>query len=206
MDAPLIWHIEKYLRKTGMCASSFGRDAVKDPRLVFDLRRGREPGRRIVRRVCDYMEERGPDPVTPRKPAARPVPRPVPRPALRPALRPRLSALTRPSMPRRADAGRALRIALAALLGEGARLLSSRERPWASATFTGARHYWTWALTAADGADLARWFAALLPEHEFSIRGHIVADALVTDIRSETLEDGRPATIVTLEILSVEDA
>ena len=69
MDAPLIWHIEQYLRKTGMRASNFGREAAKDPRLVFDLRQGREPGRRIVRKVHDYMEERGTDPVIPRAPA-----------------------------------------------------------------------------------------------------------------------------------------
>jgi len=35
--------IESFLRDTGMAPTRFGRDAVRDPRLVFDIRNGREP-------------------------------------------------------------------------------------------------------------------------------------------------------------------
>ncbi len=192
MDAPLIWHIEKYLRKTGMRASNFGREAVKDPRLVSDLRQGREPGKRIAERVFDYMEERGPDPVLPRQPRTPPPPRrPLPKPQY----------INRPA---RVDAGRALRIALQDILGEGAELLSTRERPWASATFVGARHYWTWALTAKNRQARSISVEATLSAHEFSVRGYIVADAVVTESRLATLDDGRPAIIMTIEILCVE--
>lgn len=194
MDAPLIWHIEKYLRKTGMRASNFGREAAKDPRLVFDLRRGREPGRRIVRKVQDYMEERGSDPVI--KPAAQTSSVKRRRAARRP-----IDLL----LPERVDAGRALRVALKAVLGE-AHMIAQRERPWASATFVGARHYWTWAITGPDHANRAQAFELALPELEFSVRGHLVADAVVTDRRSEMRDDGQAATIVTVEILCVEDA
>ncbi|MBT2188829.1 hypothetical protein [Sphingobium nicotianae] len=47
--------IEIFLRRTGMAATTFGRDAVRDPRLVHDLRRGREPGARMRRRIEHFM-------------------------------------------------------------------------------------------------------------------------------------------------------
>ena len=39
-----------------MTPARFGREAVRDPRFVFDLRNGRDPGRRIARRVCAYLD------------------------------------------------------------------------------------------------------------------------------------------------------
>ncbi|MGE4410288.1 MAG: hypothetical protein EP321_05565 [Sphingomonadales bacterium] len=47
--------IEKFLRNTGMAPTRFGRDAVRDPRLVFDMRNGREPTPRMVRRLEHFM-------------------------------------------------------------------------------------------------------------------------------------------------------
>ena len=52
----LLAEIEKYLRYSGMPPTRFGREAVRDPRLVHDLRRGREPGRRLASRVRAYLE------------------------------------------------------------------------------------------------------------------------------------------------------
>ena len=49
------WKIEKFLRKTDMSASRFGRLAAGDPRLVHDLRRGREPGPRMVARLEAFL-------------------------------------------------------------------------------------------------------------------------------------------------------
>ncbi len=54
-DCPLIRTIENFLRDTGLSATSFGRQAVRDPRLVSDLRRGREPGTRMRCRVEHFM-------------------------------------------------------------------------------------------------------------------------------------------------------
>ena len=34
----------------------FGREAMGDPRFVFDLRRGREPGARVEQKVRAYLE------------------------------------------------------------------------------------------------------------------------------------------------------
>jgi 2,4-dienoyl-CoA reductase-like NADH-dependent reductase (Old Yellow Enzyme family) len=47
--------IESFLRRTGMAPTAFGRAAARDPRLVFDLRRGREPTDRMKRRVEHFM-------------------------------------------------------------------------------------------------------------------------------------------------------
>ena len=39
-----------------MAATRFGRDAVGDPRFVFDLRKGREPRPETEHRVRRYIE------------------------------------------------------------------------------------------------------------------------------------------------------
>ena len=47
--------IDRYLRATAMPPTKFGRLAVRDPRLVHDLRRGREPGVQMVRRIEAFL-------------------------------------------------------------------------------------------------------------------------------------------------------
>jgi len=39
----LLREVEKFLNRSQTAPTRFGRDAVGDPRFVFDLRRGREP-------------------------------------------------------------------------------------------------------------------------------------------------------------------
>jgi len=51
----LIRKIEVFLRRTGMHPTTFGREAVRDPRFVFDLRNGRMPRTRMERRVEHFM-------------------------------------------------------------------------------------------------------------------------------------------------------
>ncbi len=53
----LLHRIETFLRKTGMPHTRFGREAVRDPRLVHDMRRGRTVGDRMVARVTAYIEQ-----------------------------------------------------------------------------------------------------------------------------------------------------
>lgn len=54
----LLWQIERHLKETGMAPTVFGRLAVRDPRLVHDLRRGRQPGRKMEQRVRAFMNSR----------------------------------------------------------------------------------------------------------------------------------------------------
>jgi hypothetical protein len=53
--------IEIYLRKTDMPPTRFGRLAVNDPRLVRDLRNGREPRGRTVARIDAFLAATGSD-------------------------------------------------------------------------------------------------------------------------------------------------
>ncbi len=50
--------VEKFLKNSSMPAAKFGREAVKDPRFVFDLRKGREPRARTVERIRAFLEAR----------------------------------------------------------------------------------------------------------------------------------------------------
>lgn len=47
--------IERFLKETGMVPTRFGRDCARDPRLVFDMRNGREPGARMKRRIEHFV-------------------------------------------------------------------------------------------------------------------------------------------------------
>ena len=53
----LLSTIERYLRRTGMKPTRFGREAIGDPRFVPDLRRGREPRPRTIARAVAYMAQ-----------------------------------------------------------------------------------------------------------------------------------------------------
>lgn len=82
---------------------------------------------------------------------------------------------------------------------------SRRETPWASATFTGARHLFHF-LVEEGGVDAAaRTHIASLAEAEWCLPGHIVAD--VTH-RWGYADDAvaRDPVMLTVEILTVADA
>lgn len=53
----LLRDVEKYLNASKISPARFGRDAMGDPRFVFDLRNGREPRSRTERRVRAYLEQ-----------------------------------------------------------------------------------------------------------------------------------------------------
>jgi hypothetical protein len=56
----LLARIHRYMRRTGVTPTRFGREVVHDPRFVFDLRNGREPGDAIVARVTAWLDDREP--------------------------------------------------------------------------------------------------------------------------------------------------
>lgn len=53
----LLIKITRFCRATRMPPTKFGRLAVNDPRLVHDLRLGRQPRRKTVERVERFMAE-----------------------------------------------------------------------------------------------------------------------------------------------------
>lgn len=89
---------------------------------------------------------------------------------------------------------------LSDLAGADISVIATSSRPWASATFTGARHIVVMKLHGADHAGQADRLAGNLPDAEFSITGHIVADACMDERRN-----GAAETIVHLSVLTIED-
>jgi hypothetical protein len=51
--------IDRYLRQTGMPMTKFGRLSVGDPRLVHDLRLGRQPRAPMVARIETFIDQYG---------------------------------------------------------------------------------------------------------------------------------------------------
>ena len=47
--------IEKYLEAKEMPPTLFGRLVARDPRLVHDMRRGRQPGARMQARIAAFI-------------------------------------------------------------------------------------------------------------------------------------------------------
>ena len=52
----LLREVERFLRQNDTPPTRFGREAVGDPRFVFDLRNGRDPRPGTVERVRAYLE------------------------------------------------------------------------------------------------------------------------------------------------------
>ena len=55
----LLPRIDRYLRHTATPPSTFGRRAINDPRLIFDLRNGRQLGVRVAKKVESFLAEAG---------------------------------------------------------------------------------------------------------------------------------------------------
>ena len=54
---PLLHRIERYLRRSRMRPTAFGREAARDPHFVRDMRAGREPRSTLRRRINAYLDE-----------------------------------------------------------------------------------------------------------------------------------------------------
>ncbi|WP_126172258.1 hypothetical protein [Altericroceibacterium xinjiangense] len=95
-----------------------------------------------------------------------------------------------------------IRSTLLALAGGRGRITQHTERSWASITFAGSRHEFTLLFEGAEAVEAGEVFVTLLPEHEFDLRKHLVADATVVavDHRVEPLR-----MEVTIELLLVEE-
>jgi len=92
---------------------------------------------------------------------------------------------------------RRLRVLLMRELPHGLSAGASTFRPWASASFVGARHIFPCTLAAGDGAAVCRALQDRLNATEWALPGHIVADVAV--------EQGGDPQSLRIEILTVED-
>jgi hypothetical protein len=94
--------------------------------------------------------------------------------------------------------------AIVQMAGDGTYILSSHSRPWASATFIGAQHQVTLKMTETAEAATLDAFLAALPDAEFHVPGHIVADVAVDSRLTTQTEKGRE-TEIRLCALTIED-
>jgi hypothetical protein len=53
----LLREVENFLRNSDVPPTRFGREALGDPRFVFDLRNGREPRPATVARIRRFLED-----------------------------------------------------------------------------------------------------------------------------------------------------
>ncbi len=74
---------------------------------------------------------------------------------------------------------------------------SIASRPWASATFVGTSHCVK--IEARPGESFDRWVADL-PDREWTLRGHLVADVVVDRVT----KDAAVATLL-MSVLTIED-
>jgi hypothetical protein len=80
-----------------------------------------------------------------------------------------------------------------------ARVRSARQSPWASITFSGARHSFVFDLDGAGAQTRGHAFAAAAACEEFDVKDALVADLIVT-----TCTPSRGGACVTIEALTVE--
>jgi hypothetical protein len=108
----------------------------------------------------------------------------------------------KPSAPRpyRRDCQGRLIAALLDHAGTEGEVFADSLTPWASATFIGARHAVTLVLRGEDAMARADALRMMLPEAEFHLPGHIVADLVVDSISSD--EPG--AAKLLLSVLTIE--
>lgn len=56
-NVPIRRQIEQFLRDTKMAPTQFGRLVAKDPRLVLDIRNGREPRRAMADKIRAFIAD-----------------------------------------------------------------------------------------------------------------------------------------------------
>lgn len=122
--------------------------------------------------------------------------------AIRPAQIDHQPPNRRPSPPLRSTGNR-LREALMALGDFRGQVITHTERAWASITFAGARHTLALLFAGEEAVEAGERFIAALPDHEFALPGHLVADATVTEAEHRLLPT--PRLVVQCELLLLEE-
>ncbi len=83
-------------------------------------------------------------------------------------------------------------------------MLTHNEEPWASITYAGTRHKFTFVFAGEEALAAGERFVAALPDHEFALPGQLVADAAVTEVDHRLLPSPRLA--VQCALLMLEEA
>ena len=106
--------------------------------------------------------------------------------------------------PARKSLGDKLRAALLDLAGGHGTVERHAERSWASITFAGTRHTLNLAFEGDQAIAAAERLIADLPDHEFSIPGQLVADAVI--LSADHMMVPTPKLAITAELLMLEES
>jgi hypothetical protein len=93
-----------------------------------------------------------------------------------------------PAIGRQVRADRALVEQLEALGAKAGLMLMHEQRGWASPTFTGTRHRFTFEFRGAAAIEQGENLITFLPENEFTIPSQLVADAAITNVVYSTVD------------------
>lgn len=104
----------------------------------------------------------------------------------------------------RSGVGTRLRGIVLGLAGCRGEVIGHSERAWASVTFSGTRHTIALRFDGAAAVAAGERFVAALPEHEFSIRGQLVAGAAIVSVDHRVSPVER--MIVEAELLLLEES
>lgn len=78
-----------------------------------------------------------------------------------------------------------------AIAGGKGTLVSHEERAWASATFDGARHRFVLEFDGVAAIGLGETLIERIPDHEFAVPGHLVADATIVCVEHSLADHPR---------------
>lgn len=88
------------------------------------------------------------------------------------------------------------------LAGPEVEFLHHAERDWASATFSGARHSIALSFAGTQAVSAGEALIAALPDHEFRVPCHLVADAVIASVEHS---QSPPRMTVEVELLVILD-
>ena len=108
-----------------------------------------------------------------------------------------------PAIGKRVRTDRQLTESLLELGQRKAQVLMHMQKAWASITFSGARHSFDMMFTGEEAVEAGEAFIALLPDHEFTIPGQLVADAAVTAASHDAVAG---TLLVSCELLLLEES
>lgn len=105
----------------------------------------------------------------------------------------------------KASPHRRLLRALLDMAGLDAAIACASMEPWASLLFEGQRHLIDIGLSGESAVAQAATLRRTLPEAEFRLQGHIVADLSIDGERVGHDADGLPYVLLRLSVLTIED-
>lgn len=96
------------------------------------------------------------------------------------------------------------RVLLAGLNEASVMIESDQETPWASATFSGARHYFDMTVSGNGAIAAAANLGTMISENRIAIAGHVIADIMLS-AHQMVQPSNVPLVVLGIEALTVAE-